>query len=110
VEPGADVSFSLDGRKVEAEVEQQEGRWAWYKIAFRPTLGQHRARLRLRAPGKGMKWKGNISAWMIYTLEPKGIEVWFDLDRDLPSRRPMPPFPRPAGEKKGIVKLGEVGI
>lgn len=110
VEPGAAVSLSLDGRKVEAEVEQQEGRWAWYKIAFRPSLGQHRARLHFRNPGKGKKWKRNISAWMIYTLKPKGIEVWFNLDHDLPYRRPMPPFPRPAGEKKGIVKLAEVGI
>jgi hypothetical protein len=99
------VTLSLDGRKTEAESEEQEGRWAWHKVDIPVMKGKHRARIRIRPVQKKMKWTGKFSAWVIYRYKPRGTNVSFELVDELPPRRPMPPAPLPAGVEKGIIKF-----
>ncbi|UCH96752.1 MAG: alpha-galactosidase [Candidatus Aminicenantes bacterium] len=100
------VSVYMDGKRAEAEEEQQEGRWAWYKVNV--AQGQHKARINIQSATKRIKWTGKISAWMVYIHKPESVEIEFDLVPEIPVQRPMPPLPRPVGEDKGIIKLGEV--
>jgi hypothetical protein len=99
----ANVSVYLQGKKIEAEEEHQEGKWAWYKVKVGP--GQHNARIKIQPIDKKIKWTGKISAWVIGTRKPPGKEVQFELTRELSIQRPMPPLPLPAGEDKYVVKL-----
>jgi hypothetical protein len=101
----ANVSVYLQGKKVEAEEEYQEDKWAWYKVKVGP--GQHNARIKIQPEDKKIKWAGKISAWVIGTREPPGKEVQFELVRELSLQRPMPPLPFPVGEDKFAVKLGD---
>jgi hypothetical protein len=102
----ANVSVYLQGKKVEAEEEHQEGKWAWFKVKVGP--GQHNARIKIQPVDKNTKWTGNISAWVIGTLKPQSQEVQFELVQGLSKQRPMPPLPFPIGEDKYTVTLGEI--
>jgi len=102
----ANVSVYLQGKKIETEEEQQEGKWAWCKVKVGP--GRHNARIKIQPVDKKVKWAGKISAWVIGTREPPGKEVQFELARELSVQRPMPPLPLPVGEDKYVVKLGEI--
>jgi hypothetical protein len=102
----ANVSVYLQGKKVEAKKEQQEGKWAWFKVKVGP--GRHHARIKIQPEDKKTKWTGIISAWVISTRKPQSQEVRFELLQELTTRRPMPPLPLPFGEEKIIVKLGEL--
>lgn len=109
--PGADVVIELDGKNVTAQVEQQQDRWAWYKVDLKDALkpGRHHARISIRLRNKKAKWGGALSAWMIYTLEREGAEVSIKT-ADSVQTRPMPPLPRAAGLDTGNIKLGQVHV
>jgi hypothetical protein len=102
---GSEVIIYINGREVDAEVEQQTDRWAWYKVKLDAVPGQYKARIRIRPFRGNQKWDGKISAWMVYNIEPGTTGIRFHLVRELSKSRPMPPLPRPAGEDKRIVKL-----
>jgi hypothetical protein len=104
--PRANVSVYLQGKKIETEEEQQEGKWAWYKLKVGP--GRHNARIKIRPVDKKIKWTGKISAWVIGTRKSQSREVKFELVRELSTRKPMPPLPLPVGEDKFVLKLGEI--
>jgi hypothetical protein len=104
--PRGNVSVYLRGKKIEAEEEHQEGKWAWYKVKVGP--GQHHASIKIRPVDKKIKWVGKISAWVVGTCKPSGKEVQFELVRGLSVQRPMPPLPRPIGNDKFIINLGNI--
>lgn len=98
----------LDGNKVEAKVEQQKGRWGWYK--FDVTPGKHTSRVVIPFPQNMNKWTGKASVWLICSLWPKGTEISFDLAQKLSSGRPMPPQPWAPGEIRKNFKIGEIEV
>jgi hypothetical protein len=102
----ANVSVYLQGKEVEAKKEQQEGKWAWFKVKVGP--GRHNARIKIQPGDKKTKWTGKISAWVIGTRKPQSQEVRFELVQELTARSPMPPLPLPIGEDKYVVQLGEI--
>ncbi|MCP4657575.1 MAG: hypothetical protein GY856_19390, partial [bacterium] len=102
------VRVRLDGERVEPRVEEQKGSWAWYRIAIEP--GRHRVRLDLEPVAGGSPWRGRASAWLLYSEEPAGVDVRFELARPLGERRPMPPSPWPDGRLRRSVRLGEVAF
>ncbi len=124
-----EVSAFLDGEKVELKVEQQKGRWGWYTFNVPP--GNHTSRIIIAQEEKEMKengdrphfphiivpqgekenkWTGKVSAWLVCSQRPDGMEISFDLVQSLGKKRPMPPLPWPSGELRTTVKLGELEI
>lgn len=110
--PGAEVVIEVDGKKVTAQVEQQQDRWAWYKVDLKDTLkpGPHRARIAIRLLNKKKaKWAGSVASWMVYTQEPASAGVSLKPVK-FAQFRPMPPLPRAAGLDAGNTKLGQVQV
>lgn len=109
-EPTEIVSIEIDGKKTTAEVEQQEGNWAWYNVKLNPgfEVGKHSAVIHIQSPKPNQAWKGKISAWIVYTVKPGTQKVNFQLTHELPTPRPLPPLPFPGGEIENSVKLGEI--
>jgi hypothetical protein len=107
-----EVTLLLDGKRVKTEVEQQEGRWGWYKCDVRP--GEHTSRIIIAQKEKENKkenrWAGKVSIWLVCSQRPEGVEISFDLAQSLSQKRPMPPLPWPSGELRKNVKLGELEI
>jgi uncharacterized protein (DUF2249 family) len=103
-----DVTFFLDGKKLEAKVEQQKGSWAWHVLNVR--TGKHTSRITIKTAEYKQRWTGKVSAWLICSLKPKGIEISFDLAQKPTRHRPMPPRPWPSGTIHKNVKLGEVKV
>jgi hypothetical protein len=107
-ERGSGVIIYINGRRVDAEVEQQTDRWAWYRVKLNVLPGQYNVRIRIRSSREKQKWVGKISAWVVYNIKPGAAGIRFRLVRELSMLRPMPPLPRPPGEDKRIIKLGEI--
>ena len=136
IEP--EVTAFLDGKEVEARVEQQKGRWGWYTFDVQP--GKHTSRIIIaqrekenekenRPAGKASAsekdgdsphylvenekengWTGKVSVWLVCSQRPEGMEVSFDLAQSLGKKRQMPPRPWPSGELRRTIKLGELEI
>jgi hypothetical protein len=103
-----EVSAFLDGEKVELIVEEQKGRWGWYKFNVQP--GKHTSQIIIAQKDQENGWSGKVSVWLICTQRPEGMDISFDLAKKLGKRRPMPPRPWPSGEMRQTVKLGELEI
>lgn len=108
-----DVQFFLDGEKINAQVEEQEGRWAWYRIPINVELINHtfNARMEWKLKEKSSSlpaWKGKISTWVVYDSKPETMDIKFALTTGLKPRRPLPPQPRPAGQDSYSLQLGEI--
>jgi len=116
----SEVTAFLDGEKVELKVEQQKGRWGWYKLDVQP--GKHTSRIIITQEENGARphysnenmnengWTGKVSVWLVCSQKPEGMDVSFDLAQGLGKKRPMPPRPWPSGELRSTIKLGELEI
>lgn len=102
------VELSVNGSKVEPKVENQKGRWAWYRIDVLP--GEHTAQMQI-VPGKDrIEWMGSAYVWLVYLEKPKAVDASFALSQKISSRRPMPPKPWPVGVVRKDIKLGKVEV
>jgi len=102
------VALNLNGSDVEAKVENQKGRWGWYRVDVKQ--GEHTAQIKI-VPGKNMnEWTGSAYVWLVCLEKPQAIEVSFELAQKVVSKRPMPPKPWPAGVVRRNIKLGKVEV
>jgi hypothetical protein len=102
------VVLNLNGSDIEAKVENQKGRWGWYRVDVKP--GEHKAQIKI-VPGKNMnEWTGSAYVWLVCLEKPQAIEVSFELAQKIVSKRPMPPKPWPAGVVRKNIKLGKVEV
>ena len=102
------VALGVDGSKVEAKVENQKGRWGWYRVNVLP--GEHTAQVQV-VPGKDMnEWTGSAYVWLVCLEKPQAIEVSFALAQKISSKRPMPPKPWPVGVVRKNIKLGKFEV
>lgn len=107
-EPDHEITVFIDGKESSAEIEKQEGRWAWYKVKMNTTHmnpGQHNAEIRIRPLKKAREWSGKISAYVIYHVVPRKVEVQFELAGVLAERRAMPLLPLTLEGDKGTFDL-----
>ena len=102
------IRASLDGAIADAEVEEQEGRWAWHLIDVTP--GTHSARIAFERAESGSAVGGKVSVWVLASHRPEGKTIRFETRVELDAARPMPPRPWPAGVLRSIQKLGEIGL
>ncbi len=117
----------LDGVQVAPVLEQQKGSWSWVTIPLRP--GRHTARLDILTPPSAPTWQGRAATWLIGSEEPAGVELeitgappspasppaatertsaFGDMPTMRQPTRALPPLPRPAGQLRYNMALGEV--
>ena len=101
------VIVFLDGKEAKARLKEQKGLWAWYTVDV--TAGQHFSKIQVEPVEGKVGWTGRAFIWLICQQKQKGTEISFEL-RTKALERPMPPFPRPAGELRINVKLGEIKV
>jgi len=103
-----DLTFVLDSQHIKPEVERQEGRWAWYTLKIRP--GKHSLKLLIAPHQKEKEWQGKASFWLFYPRREKEQKFLLNMKDEIGRLRLLPPQPRPSGEVRCQLKLGQAQI
>lgn len=84
--PLPELKFFVDREPVRVDVEKQKGSWAWYRIPLTP--GSHS----ISISSTMRKWKGNLSAWLIYRERFYPRMLFIETSKDV-RLKPIPPLP-----------------
>ncbi len=95
------VKILRAGKELTAQVEKQDGQWAWYAVDI--PKGNVDLQIVLH-PNKNV-WQGKASAWVIAKTLPKGQTLVLLTGKKMQARA-LPPKPWPDGAQSQTVKLG----
>ena len=99
-----DISLQVDGKKIAATKQVQQGYWAVYSYVL-PDNGAHHATLDLSANDKTRSWSGEAECWLISQQKQKAVNITVKANSPV-KEAPMPPSPFETSALKKNEKLG----
>ena len=103
------VTVNVNGAPVEAEVENQGGRWGWYTVPV--SAGSNQVTVQVAPGSDGARWEGTAELWLIYRRQPDGHTVTVRTNgRNNANARVLPPGPWQPGTLEGQVRLGGAAV
>lgn len=94
----------LDGKTAAAGQEAQEKSWCWYRLEVSP--GSHQAEFKL---DRSAAWRGQARVWLVTRSLRTARNLTVEMVASVPTA-PLPPLPRPAGERRNAALLGETTV
>ncbi len=99
------VKISRAGKELTAQVENQDGRWAWYSV----PVSEGKAHLQIHLNAAKKSWQGKVSGWVKIRALPKGQTLVLTTKEKMkPSV--LPPKPWPDGAISQIEKIGALDV
>jgi hypothetical protein len=96
------VKVKLNGKNVMPEIEQQKGRWAWFKVDVKS--GDSKIDWKIQSEDKEKLLNASASLWLIGFQKGSGKKLQIKMV-EAPEQRPMPPMPWERGLIKKVRKI-----
>jgi hypothetical protein len=97
------LSVTIDGKADTAKFQRGEGHSTWYTIKVAP--GKHSIETQIIPRDASKPWSYDVTAWMICNQKHNATSLTFESTKSF-TQKPMPPDPRPVGERVVNVQLG----
>lgn len=99
------VSVYLNNKRMIPKIQEQEGKWAWYKVTLdgKKAGVRQTAKITWKSIKKKNKWKGKITPYLITVKKAKSKRITLTTTSPLKPRRPIPP----STIEKTITKLSK---
>lgn len=100
-------TLSVDGKKVDATIQQEKGVWQVYSYVLPKdnVPGKHRFSFELNESGRSASWKGTADVWIITQQKQDGHTISVTT-KQVVVERPSPPDPYEKGALKENINLG----
>jgi hypothetical protein len=99
-----EIEIKIDGKKIKAELEKQDGAFAWFSVKVNP--GRHLGEIAVKSAPGNLLWSGSLSARVNVLQQPPAIDINFSL-LGTAIERVMPPRSEAPGRLRLSFKLGE---